>query len=384
MKRSLKTDQRPQGVLRGCFMGIHPFGKSAFFCHKITKARSFTRIFKHFFVELCALESSWQFLKPLLRPGQAGFWQIGFGAAVVILLAIFSFSSDFYQQRIEKLRKKNEKVEYSYATKFAKEPPAIPVLRRFLAPGFRSEGKRSDEPNPFELPEAAPEIHSFHYLGTDHTGRDILANLMAGARVALWGSVRAILISLMIGLPLGILSGYYGGKLRKVIDYLVAHITTLPKLITLIIFVAIWGYDFKVIMNTLGVLASPKIMEIVQNKIQVLKESQFIEAARELGVPDYRIIFKHILWHNCNRLIFVQLTYEIAEVILLESTLSYLGVGVKDQLSWGGMVTSGMEYLGKQHYWMLFFPTLAIVLAISGFLLLAEGLGKRFSNRQAA
>ncbi len=94
---------------------------------------------------------------------------------------------------------------------------------------------------------------------------------------------------------------------------------------------------------------SPSLVEIVQNKIQLFKENQFVESAKELGVSDYEIIFKHILWYNCKALIFIQLTYQVSEVILLEASLSYLGFGPKggDQMSWGYMVANGMAYINK-------------------------------------
>lgn len=319
-------------------------------------------------------------LRRLLK--KPGSLRIILGIAAILPLVLFSFLSEHYQRWIEARRFSARNT--SSMTDFVSEPPSIALFRNWLdprrAPAFAS---RSEAEELFALEPGEAKIQPFHYLGTDQYGRDLLATIMEGARIALWGSLLAILISLVIGVPLGVISGYYGGVAQKIIDYLAANITTLPRLIMLIIIVATLGYDFMVIMITIGLLSSTKIMDIVQQKIRILKEAQFIEAAKELGLPDYKIIFKHILWRNCNTLIFIQLTYEIAEVILLESTLSYLGWGVKDQVSWGGMVAGGMDYLASQHYWMLFFPSLAIVLSIAGFMMLAEGLSKWFASAAA-
>jgi len=218
-------------------------------------------------------------------------------------------------------------------------------------------------------------------LGTDQNGHDILTNIMKGARTAIWGSHLAIFISLLIGLPAGIISGYYGGILRKGIDYIMSLISSFPKLIILIIIIATLGFDFIVIMVTIGFLGSAKITDIVKSKIHQFKENQFIEAAKELGVPDYKIIFKHILWYNCKAIIFIQSTFLIAEVILLEVSLSYIGWGVQDQISWGNMVADGMKYLIQQQYWMFFFPAIFIILAIFAFLMTGKGLNKWFNLR---
>lgn len=319
-------------------------------------------------------------LRRLLK--KPGSWRIAFGIAAILPLVLFSFLSDHYKHWIDARRLSARNT--ASLTDFVSEPPSIGLFQRLLAPRHASASEPAGEAEePFALDPTEAKIQPFHYLGTDQYGRDLLATIMEGARIALWGSLLAILISLVIGVPLGVISGYYGGVAQKIIDYLAANITTLPRLIMLIIIVATLGYDFMVIMITIGLLSSTKIMDIVQQKIRILKEAQFIEAAKELGLPDYKIIFKHILWRNCNTLIFIQLTYEIAEVILLESTLSYLGWGVKDQVSWGGMVAGGMDYLASQHYWMLFFPSLAIVLSIAGFMMLAEGLSKWFASAAA-
>ncbi len=315
----------------------------------------------------------------LKRPGSL---RIVLGIAVVLSLVLFSFLSEHYKHWIDarRLSARNN----ASMTDFVSEPPSIGLFRNLLAPRHASASTSPGEAEDlFALDPTEAEIQPFHYLGTDQYGRDLLATIMEGSRIAVLGSLLAILVSLLIGVPLGIIAGYYGGYAEKIIDYLAANVSTLPRLIMLIIIVATLGYDFLVIMVTIGLLSSTKIMDIVQQKVRALKETQFIEAAKELGLPDYKIIFKHILWHNCNALIFIQLTYEIAEVILLESTLSYLGWGVKDQVSWGGMVASGMDYISSQHYWMLFFPSLAIILSIAGFMVLAEGLSKWFATAAA-
>lgn len=301
------------------------------------------------------------------------------GLFIVSPILFFSFISDKYEKEIETKRAESEgKNRINYVG----EPPAIDFFRSFLAPSFVLERKTAGE---FELDDSGKSrIQPFHYLGTDTNGDDILLNIMRGARTAFVGSPIAVLVSLLIGVPLGIFSGFYGGKLKKGVDYTISVFTTLPKLIILIIIVATLGFNFVVIMITIGILASPKIMDIIQTKIQVLKEDQFIEAARELGISNYKIIFKHILWYNCNGIILIQLAYEFAEVILLESSLSYIGWGVRSQPSWGKMAANGMDFIFNQQYWMLFFPCLFIILSILGFHLIGDGSSRWLNNRQIA
>ncbi len=320
-------------------------------------------------------------VSPLMaRLRRPGFMQAVFGLTGVLIFSAFAFLSTDYQRHVEGARQQALNSPFASMTQFANQPPALEWCWRWLAPKFYQANTVSAE-DPFALMEADKPYQDFHIWGTDNSGRDILASILSGAAVSIQGGLLAIMISLAIGIPLGILSGYYQGRTRVVADYLIANVTTLPKLIILIIVIGIWGYDFSAIMVTIGILAAPKMMNILQQRIQLLKNNQFIDAAKALGVPEYQIILKHILWYNSKSLIFVQIIYEFAEVILLETTLSYLGFGLKDQLSWGGMVSDGMAYIASQQYWMLFFPAATIVTVIAAFLLFADGLGKLFNHK---
>jgi ABC-type dipeptide/oligopeptide/nickel transport system permease subunit len=300
---------------------------------------------------------------------------------MAIILVIFSFMADSYQEKILNRR------ESRISIKYVNEPPGIEVFRKLLAPNLGDKDKidstkTASSQELFVLPpedKNTPQYHDFHLMGTDQNGNDILVNIMKGARTAIWGSLLAILISLVIGLPAGIISGYYGGLWKRMVEYMMSIISTFPKLITLIIIIATIGFDYIVIMVTIGVLGSTKIKDIVQTKIQQFKENQFIEAAKELGLPDYIIIFKHILWCNCKRIIFVQLSYQVAEVILLEASLSYIGWGTQDQISWGYMLTKGMIYIQYQQYWMFFFPAVFIIISILSFLIIGKGFNQWFN-----
>lgn len=306
----------------------------------------------------------------LRRPGVL---HLLFAGLVIVPLLLGTFLNGDYEDLVNRRRLAEKQTRLDI--QFASEPPAFAWLRSRLAPTF-AKTDTAAAGDVFELEDEATRPHWLHWLGTDSSGRDMLLNILQGAKVALGGSLLALAVALLLGVPMGVLSGYYGGSLRRLADFLAVNLTTLPRLIVLIIIVATLGYDFKVIMIAIGVLAAPKMMEIVHTRIQMLGNTQFIEAAREMGIPDWQIIFKHILWFNCKSQLLIQLTYEVAEVILLETTLSYLNLGVKDQLSWGSMLIDGMSFLSNQYFWMLFFPTLAIVLSITAFISLAEGLGK--------
>ena len=315
------------------------------------------------------------FLKIILQPGM---FQVIFGLIIVCAFLFISYYANDYEELITKKR------DSPLRLKFVNEPPGIIFFQKFLSSGHNNKTNTKMGNSRFQLTlkETNENFHRFHLLGTDTQGNDILVNIMKGAKTALLGSLIAICISLFIGLPSGILAGYFGGKFKKLSEYISSLIGTLPKLIFLIIIIATLGYNFIVIMATIGFLASTKIKEIIENKILILKKNQFIEAARELGVSNLKIIFKHILWHNCKLAIFIQITYDVAEVILLEASLSYIGYGVEDQISWRGMLSEGMTYIYNQQYWMIFFPAIAIIISILAFMFIADGVQKWISYRE--
>lgn len=318
-----------------------------------------------------------KFLRIILQPG---IFQLILGLIIVCLFLFISYYANDYEELITQKRGSPLRLKY------VNEPPGITFFQKFLRSDKTNTTNPGMENSIFQLTiketNEKEKYHKFHLLGTDTQGNDILVNIMKGAKTALLGSIIAICVALLFGVPAGILTGYFGGKFKKLSEYISALIGTLPKLIFLIIIIATLGYNFIVIMATIGFFASTKIKDIIENKIFILKKNQFIEAARELGVSKLKIIFKHILWHNCKLALIIQITYDVAEVILLEASLSYIGYGIEDQISWGGMLSEGMAYIYNQQYWMIFFPAVAIIISILAFMFIADGLQKWLSYRE--
>lgn len=257
-------------------------------------------------------------------------------------------------------------------------PPASPVLRAML--------DRREEPE-FEFDYFEPV--EGHILGTDNDGRDIFIRVLNGASTYLYAGVLTVLISLIIGILLGSMTGYYRGRMSEMIaSFITSVLDAYPRIVILIIVAFISHFNLYAIMITLGILNATRIARIISGTIDSLKNTDFILAAKEIGLSDLTIIGKHIVWYNCRHLLSVQLIYGFASVILIEATLSYIGYGIGDPLvSWGRMIYegSGGRYphnLVAGIYWQVMPPVIAIIGTILGLNLIGDGLSKRFNVKQ--
>ena len=221
---------------------------------------------------------------------------------------------------------------------------------------------------------AAPNTEG-HLLGTDFMGRDILARLIIGIQAYFLPGLLSIGIALLLGTWLGILAGYWGGILDTAATYLSNLLNSFPRLVLILLMVAAFKPDIYYIMIIVGITNVPIVASLIKSKIQFLKQKNFIEAANALGLKTRSIIFKHILWHNCRTVLIIQATLGMAEAILIETSLSYLGFGVQEPApSWGNMVQAGANYFLQGNFWPSTAPALAILLTIMGFHLLGDGL----------
>lgn len=305
-----------------------------------------------------------------------GVIRLMLGVTLLSLFLSMAAISEYYQAYLA------EKRGDAVSLTFSNQPPSIAFFRSILAPDdiIIEDQENFPDDDPFALPEAPTEtVELFTPLGADLNGNDLLGKIMQGARTAVLGSLLAVLLAIMIGVPAGVVAGYYGGQLDRAIRTVMSTLAAFPKIVVLVIVAATLGFNFVAIMSAIGILASAKISDIIREKILALKETQFIEAARELGLSDFQIIFKHILWYNCRSILIIQLAYEMAEAILLECSLSFMNVGIKGQISWGKLLYDGTDFIYAEHYWKLFFPIAAIVISISALLLFADGL-KRLSG----
>jgi peptide/nickel transport system permease protein len=229
----------------------------------------------------------------------------------------------------------------------------------------------------------APPGTAGHLLGTDFVGRDILSRLIVGIQAYFLPGLLAIGIALMLGTLLGVLAGYCAGRIDTAITYAANLIDSFPRLVLILLIVAAFKPDIYYIMLVVGLTKVPVVLSLIKVKIQFLKEKNFIEAAIAIGLKSRVIILKHILWYNCRTVLIIQATLGMAEAILIETSLSYLGFGVQEPTpSWGNMVQAGANYLMQGKFWPSTAPALAILITIMGFHLLGDGLNNVLEGKR--
>ncbi len=234
-----------------------------------------------------------------------------------------------------------------------------------------------------ELMMAGP-FTGAHLLGTDFMGRDMLSRLIVGIQAYFLPGLFAVAIALLFGTVLGVLAGYRGGRWDTGITYVTNLVDSFPRLVLILLVIAAFKPDIWYIMLVVGITNVPVVASLVKGKILFLKQKNFIEADIALGVPTATIILKHILWHNCRSLLIIQATLGMAEAILMETSLSYLGFGVQEPTpSWGNMVQAGANYFMKGQFWPSTAPALAILFTILGFHLLGDGLNNILEGKRS-
>lgn len=217
-------------------------------------------------------------------------------------------------------------------------------------------------------------------LGTDPVGRDILSRLIYGARISLTAGILAVLIASILGCTLGLLSGYYGGKVDTIIYNMVNIMMAFPFMLLALAAIALLGPNFRNLIIVLGVTGWPLYTRVVRTQTLNLKKREYIIAATALGMRDLRLILGHILPNLLNTVIVIG-SLEIAHNILRESFLSFLGLGVQPPIpSWGGMLGEGRAYM-LMRWWLAAFPGMAIFFTTLGINLLGDGLRDFFDPR---
>ena len=213
-----------------------------------------------------------------------------------------------------------------------------------------------------------------HWLGTDHLGRDIYSRIVHGARVSLVVGVASTLLGSVLGGIIGLLSGYVGGRTDMVTQRILDILQGLPLLVLALVMSAALGPAVHNVIIAISIPIIPRAARVIRSTVLSIREMQYVEAARSLGVRHLRIAFRHILPNTIGSFI-VLCTAQLGSAILVEATLSYLGLGVPEPYpSWGRMLSvSAAEYAQKAPHLVLF-PGIAISLAVFGSNLLGDAL----------
>jgi peptide/nickel transport system permease protein len=220
-----------------------------------------------------------------------------------------------------------------------------------------------------------------HIFGTDELGRDMLARIIWGARASILAGIVSVSIALAVGVPLGLVSGYLEGAVDAVLMRIIDAMLAVPALILAIALAAFLGPSLINAMIAIGISQTPVFTRLTRGQVLAVKHEDFIEAARAVGNPHRRILFRHIL-PNVSAPILVQATLATAMAIIAEASLSFLGLGQQPPApSWGSMLYTATRFLA-QAPWMAVWPGLAIFCLVLSFNLLGDGLRDAFDPRR--
>jgi peptide/nickel transport system permease protein len=221
-----------------------------------------------------------------------------------------------------------------------------------------------------------------HPLGTDDLGRDLLARILIGTRVSLFVGVSTVTIALVIGVTLGVLAGYFGGWLDHIIMRYVDLQWAFPNFIIAVYLVAVFGTGLTNVIVAISLAFVDDFARIARGMVLSIKEEQYVAAARTVGVPQFRIMWRHIL-PNATAPLIVQATVSVSYAILGEATLSFLGLGVEaDTPTWGLVLADARSFVSRA-WWLGVFPGLAIVLTVLSINFIGDALRDFLDVREA-
>ena len=239
---------------------------------------------------------------------------------------------------------------------YADPPMVIPIVKKF----HRSEVK---EP-----------VKKRFWLGTDRFGRDYLSELIIGTRVSLSVGIISVFISLVIGIAIGAVGGYFRGWIDAVVVWIINVVWSVPTLLLVIAITFALGKGFWQVFIAVGLTMWVEVARVVRGQILSIREMEYVEAARAIGCSDFRIIFRHIL-PNIMGVIIVISAANFASAILLEAGLSFLGIGVQPPMpSWGSLIKENYGYIVLDSAYLAILPGAAIMLLVLAFMLIGNAL----------
>ncbi|MFO1464502.1 MAG: ABC transporter permease [bacterium] len=228
-------------------------------------------------------------------------------------------------------------------------------------------------PDDYNLEEILEPPSRYHWLGTDQQGRDVLSRLIHGSRISLSVGLVAVALYTLIGIFLGSLAGYYGGRWDMFLSRITEVMICFPTFFLILALVAVLGQDLFYIMLVIGLTGWTGIARLTRGEFLKLRNQDFVAACLSQGMPTRRILWRHLM-PNALAPVMVSATFGIASAILIESSLSFLGFGVRPPTpSWGELLSQAKSVIDVA-WWLTTFPGLAIFLTITAFNLIGEGL----------
>ncbi|HTI54594.1 MAG TPA: ABC transporter permease [Verrucomicrobiae bacterium] len=244
-------------------------------------------------------------------------------------------------------------------------PFGAAVLLVAVLAAMRAPAVAPHDPLKQDLNHALARPDRAHLLGTDNVGRDVLSRVIWGTRVSLVAGLGSVGIAMLVGGLLGLLAGYAGGRVDGLVMRLMDAVLSFPPLVLALALGAVLGAGLSGVVIALGVVYTPTFARLMRGQVLSITAREYVDAARALGVPGWRIAWSHVL-PNATAPIVVQASLSVAFAILAEASLSFLGLGVQPPApSWGSMINAGRGYL-QQAPWIVFGPGAALFVTVVG------------------